>query len=124
MFKPHHILQAALVTLVASGCGGRYRTEEGLPPAGAEGYATVRVENENIRDMRIYVRPGATGTRFRLGTASGMETTTLKIPRAFVTGVTELVFEISPISGGGSEFSQRISVSPGDEIVLRIPSRY
>ena len=123
MFKSRHILQVALVTMAAASCGGSYRTEEGLPPADAQGYATVRIENENISDMRIYVRPNSTGSRFRLGTANGMETTTLKIPRSFVTGVTQLLFEISPISGGGSQFSQTITVNPGDEIVLRIPSR-
>ncbi|HEV8149739.1 MAG TPA: hypothetical protein VGP61_06095 [Gemmatimonadales bacterium] len=121
MLKPQHILQVALLAVVAAGCGGRYHTEEGLPPAGPEGYATVRVENDNMRDMRIYVRPGAGGQRYRLGTANAMEVTMLKIPRSFATGVTDLTFEISPLSGGGSQLSERITARPGEEIVLRIP---
>ena len=117
MFKSHHILCAAFTTLVLSGCGGQ-KPAETVP--GPEGYGTVRVENNNIRDMRIYVRPGAGGSRFRLGTANGLETTLLKIPRTMVTGVTELVFEITPIGGGGSSFSERITANAGEEIILRI----
>lgn len=123
MLKSFLVMQAALATLVAAGCGGRNRSDGLAPDAnlGPEGYGIVQVENQNIRDMRIYVRPGAGGSRFRLGTANGLETTRLKIPKTMVTGVTELVFEISPLGGGGSQFSQKITASPGEEIVLRIP---
>ena len=118
MPKSRFIVQAALATLIVAGCGGHNRTEASLGP---EGYGVVRVENQNIRDMRIYVRPGAGGARFRLGTANGLETTTLKIPRTMVTGVTELTFEVTPLGGGGSQFSQKITANPGEEIILRIP---
>jgi hypothetical protein len=116
MLKRYRVMQAALATLVVTGCSG----VKDVPPPGPEGYAVVRVENQNIRDMRIYVRPGGGGSRFRLGTANGLETTQLKIPRTMVTGVTDLVFEITPIGGGGSSFSERITAAPGEEIVLRI----
>ena len=119
MMKTHYFLTAALAGLVLTACGGN-RAQAAPEPGGAEGYATVRVENQNIRDMRIYVRPGAGGSRFRLGTASGMETTVLKIPRTWVTGITELTFEITPLGGGGSQFSEKITANPGEEIVLRI----
>jgi hypothetical protein len=117
MLKPQHLFQAALATLVVAGCGGNVSD---VPPPGPEGYAVVKVENQSIRDMRIYVRPGAGGSRFRLGTANGLETTMLKIPKSMVTGVTELVFEINPLGGGGSSFSEKITASPGEEILLRI----
>jgi hypothetical protein len=119
MMKTHYLLTAALAGLVVTACSGN-RAQAVPEPGGAEGYATVRVENQNIRDMRIYVRPGAGGSRFRLGTANGMETTVLKIPRTWVTGITELTFEITPLGGGGSQFSEKITANPGEEIVLRI----
>ena len=123
MLKSRLIMPVALAALLALGCGGRNRSDALAPDAnlGPEGYGVVQVENQNIRDMRIYVRPGAGGARFRLGTANGLETTRLKIPKTMVTGITELVFEISPLGGGGSQFSQKITAGPGEEIVLRIP---
>ena len=119
MLKTHYILTAALAGLTATACGG-YRAEPTPEPGGTAGYATVRVENQNIRDMRIYVRPGGGGSRFRLGTANALETTVLKIPKTWVTGITDLTFEITPLGGGGSSFSERITANPGEEIVLRI----
>jgi len=116
MLKSHNVLQAALAAVVLTGCGGSPRTET-VP--GPEGYGTVRIENQNIHDMRVYVRPGGGGARFRLGTAPALETTTLKIPKTMVAGITELVFEITPL-GGGSQFSEKVTVNQGDEIVLRI----
>lgn len=116
MFKSHPVLQAAILVIAMAGCGGN-RAESGLAP---DETATVQVENDDIRDMRIYVRPGAGGSRWRLGTATAMGTTSLKIPRTMVTGITELVFEIAPLGGGRSQFSQRITVNSGEQIVLRI----
>jgi len=119
MIKTYHILTAMFAGITVAACGGN--PPPAIPePGGAEGYATVRVENQNIRDMRIYVRPGAGGSRFRLGTANGMETTVLKIPKTWVTGITDLTFEITPLGGGGSSFSEKITANPGEEIVLRI----
>lgn len=106
----------ALLLGAALGCGGAPRTET-VP--GAEGYGTVQVENHNIRDMRVYLRPVGGGARYRLGTANALETTALKIPMTMIAGITELVFEVTPL-GGGSQFSERVTVNPGDEIVLRI----
>lgn len=117
MSKRIPIMQAALATLLVTGCGG---SSSEVPPPSPEGYANVRVENQSITDMRIYVRPGAGGSRFRLGTVSGLETAVLRIPRPMVTGVTELVFEIDPLGGGRSSFSERITAHPGEEILLRI----
>ena len=55
-----------------------------------------------------------------IGTANGLQATTLKIPRTLVTGVTDLTFEIVPIGGGRPSFSQKVTVSPGEQVVLRI----
>ena len=116
MLRTSHILSAATVILALAGCGGN-RAEAGLAPAG---YALVKVENNDISNMRIYVRQGPVGSRFRLGTAQGMQTTTFKIPQTMVNGVTELIFEIVPQGGGRSQFSQRVTVTSGEEVELRI----
>lgn len=116
MLKSRYLFAAAVASLVVAGCGGN-RAQAGLPPAG---YALVRVENNDISNMRIYVRQGPVGSRFRLGTAPGMQTSTFKIPQTMVNGVTELIFEITPQGGGRSQFSQRVTVASGEEIELRI----
>jgi len=114
---PSRILLPIVLAAVALGCGGnRLETDPG-----AGDFAAVRVENNSIRDVRIYVRPGAGGARFHLGRANGLQATGLRIPRTMVTGITELTFEIVPLSGGGSQFSEKITARPGEEIVLRIP---
>ena len=122
MFRPLVLLQTALAAAVFSGCGGSSPPPDldVDPNLGPEGYAIVSVENRSISDMRVYVRPGAGGARYRLGTATGLQTTSLKIPRPLVTGVTELTFEIVPMSGGRRAFSEKITARPGEEIVLRI----
>lgn len=116
MSRPMLIMQAALATLVAAGCGGSSQA----PPPSPEERATVRVENQSTLTMTVYVRPGAGGSRFRLGTVNGLETTVLPLPRTMVTGTTDLVFEIDPLGGTRNSFSERITAHPGEEIVLRI----
>jgi hypothetical protein len=107
------------VLLVAqlAACGGnRARTDT------SEGdYATVRVENNSTRDVRVYLRPGAGGARFHLGRANALQATGLRVPRTMVVGISELTFEIVPLAGGGSQFSEKVTVRPGEEILLRIP---
>jgi hypothetical protein len=117
MFKPRRIIQAALATFIVTACSGN---QGEAPPPSPEGYAALKVENNNVRDMRIYVRPGGGAARFRLGTANALQTTTLRIPKTMVTGVTDLTFEIQPLGGGGSQFSERVTAHPGEEILLRI----
>ena len=116
MLKIAALLTLSLLTVAAPGCGGN-RGYENLSPEEA---SVLRVENNNIRDMRVYLRPGAGGERFRIGTANGLTTTIMKLPRTMVTGVTQVVFELVPIGGGGRSFSEQITIHEGEEIVLRI----
>ena len=119
MFRPPLLLTAA-TALLAAGGGSPPPERDVDPNLGPEGYAVVRVDNRSISDMRVYVRPGAGGARYRLGTASGLRETVLKIPRSLVTGITELTFELTPMGGGRRAFSEKITAHPGEEIVLRI----
>ncbi len=116
MLKSRPILPAALLILLAVGCGGN-RTEA-TPSADAD--AIVRVENQSTLTMTIYVRPGGGGSRFRLGTVNGLETTPFKLPSNMVRGATDLVFEIDPLGSARNSFSERITARPGEEVVLRI----
>ena len=118
MFPTRQVFTTAFMALAVAACAGRNRAG---PPANPDDYTTVRVENDNFYAMRVYVRPGIGGQRIRLGTATGMQINTFKIPRTVVVGITQLAFEIDPIGGGGRSRSETITVNPGDEIVLRIP---
>jgi hypothetical protein len=81
----------------------------------------LRVENQAFNDMNIYVLRGA--QRVRLGTATGVSTTRLRIPSNLIFGPTPLAFYADPIGGNRTPVSQEITVSPGDEVTLTIPAR-
>lgn len=109
---------AGLGLAAVTGCS-RYKVDTNLPP---EETTSIRVENENISDMRISIRRAPSGATYRLGTARGAQTTSLSVPRSIITGVNEVTFEITPISGGMRTLTRTITISPGDTILLRIPA--
>ena len=114
------LLAAALATFAVAGCGSN-RTEAGLSPQATADTAILKVENDNITDMRIWIVRVPAGGEYPLGLARGSDVTRFRIPRSLVTGVSEVSFRIVPQGGGRSAFSQSITIGPGDEIVLRIP---
>jgi hypothetical protein len=81
----------------------------------------VRVDNQAFADMTIYAVRGS--QRLRLGLASGVSSTRLRIPNSLLFGSSVLAFIADPIGGGRLPVSQEITVSPGDEVVLLIPAR-
>ena len=114
------VVVAGLSIMAVTGCS-RNTVDTNLPP---EETTSIRVENENITDMRISIRRAPSGAAYRLGTARGAQTTSLAVPRSIITGVNEVTFEITPVSGGMRSFSRTITISPGDTILLRIPAVY
>lgn len=108
---------AGLGIAAVTGCS-RNTVNTNLPP---EEVTSVRVENESITDMRISIRRAPSAAVYRLGTAPGAQTTNLSVPRSIITGVNEVTFEITPLSGGMRTFTRTITISPGDTILLRIP---
>ena len=114
MSRARTIFSAGLLALVVAGCGGN-TAEAGLNPDNA---TTLRVENNGFSDMRIYVFQG--GQRVRLGTANGHQTSTFKLNKSLVPGITSLRFEAVPIGAQGSSVSEQITVTPGESITLRI----
>ncbi len=79
----------------------------------------VLVDNQAVLDMTIYALRGS--QRIRLGTATGLSRTRFTLPRGIVFGATSLRFLADPIGSSRTPVSQEITVSEGEEIVLRIP---
>lgn len=107
-------LGAAFAALALTACGG-HNTGPGIVP---DEPTVVRIENQRFNDMTIYVFQST--QRIRLGTANGLSTVSLKIPRSVMAGITTLRFLAVPIGGRGAEVSEEITVNPGEELVLRI----
>jgi hypothetical protein len=79
----------------------------------------VVVDNQAFPDMNIYVLEG--GRRVRLGTANGNTKTTFTLPKYLVRTLTSIRFLADPIGSNRTPVSDEITVSPGDEVTLRIP---
>ena len=114
MQRPETMVLSALAALVLA-CGG------GSPADGAapEQRTVLRIENDNFSDMRIYVWRNS--QRIRIGIATAKSVTTIPLNRTIVVGIQTLRFEADPIGGRTSAVSEQITVTPGEEIVLRIP---
>ncbi len=104
-------------TVPLLGCAMNKNTDEAAEPV-APTY--LRVENHAFLDMTIFVYRSS--QRIRLGTATGNATSRLRIPNDLIFGSTPLRFQADPIGGSRQSVSQEISVSPGDEVIMMIPS--
>lgn len=105
---------AALVPVLAGGCGSAAQTGEPQPRT------TLEVDNQASLDMTIYViRSG--GNRERLGTSTAHTRMTFTIPARLMFGLTPLRFQADPIGSDRAPVSQEITVSPGDNVRLIIP---
>lgn len=80
---------------------------------------TVRVENQNILDMTVYILRGS--QRLRLGMVTGLTTREFVIPKNLILGATSLRFLADPIGSRHMPVSQEILMSPGDKIEIVIP---
>lgn len=85
-------------------------------PANAE--TTLVVRNDNYLDYNIYLIQGS--QRVRIGQARGLSTTRMRIPSQYVFGVSVLQFMGDPVGGTSTPVSERINVTPGDEVHLQI----
>ncbi len=116
MSRARIAFSASLLALVIAGCGGH--NTAGEPRIIPDTPTVLKVENNRFNDMRIYVYQG--GQRVRVGTAGGKQTSTFKLAKSLVFNGSRLRFEAVPIGGQGSSVSEEISVSPGEEITIRI----
>lgn len=108
-------LSVALVAGIALGCG-RNRVQTEIDPDAA---TQLVVDNQSFPDMTIYVIEGA--RRVRLGLAGGNTKTKFTLPKYLVRTLTSVRFQADPIGSARAPISDEITVSPGDEVVLRIP---
>jgi hypothetical protein len=76
------------------------------------------VQNDSYLDHNIYLLQGL--QRVRIGTARGLARSRFVIPQQYVFGVSALQFLADPIGGRVTPVSERINVSPGDEVHLQI----
>ncbi len=104
---------AALGASLAACASNRYRNPEG------QEVTTLVVNNQNWLEHNIYLLYG--GQRIRLGTARSETRTRLVIPAQYVFGATSLQFLADPIGSRVEPISDKIVVSPGDEVELTIP---
>ena len=106
------VLALCVIAAACASAGQRAETAKGED-------TTVLVDNMQVLDMNIYLVRG--GQRVRLGTATGLSKTVLKIPRGIVFGATALQFIADPIGGARLPITETITVVEGDEVGLRIP---
>ena len=97
-----------------------------LPACASTGANTVTredtylvVDNQSLLDHTIYVIRGS--QRLRVGQASGLSRTRLRLPYGVMSGITTLRFIADPIGGNRTPMSEEITVQEGDEVGLRIP---
>lgn len=112
---------APLVLMLLAACASAGQNAQDGPVVGDRQEASLVVENQSTSDMRIYAI--VSGQRVRLGSVTGLQTQTLEIPSQLVGGGRELAFEADPLAGQQSATSFSIYVTPGQQVVMRIPSR-
>lgn len=106
---------AACAHTSSSGAGGMAVPEE---------VTTLKVDNQGSLDMDVYVVRAPAGQKIRLGTATAVSVTTMKIPADVLIGAnTSLRFIADPIGGLRPSISSSILVTRGDEVTLQIPPR-
>ncbi len=108
-----HLTVLIGLTVALSGCASK-RTATNTP----EEQTILVVRNDSYLDHNVYLLQGS--QRIRMGTARGLATSRFTIPRQYVFGVSQLQFLADPIGGNVTPVSERISVSPGDEVHLQI----
>ena len=106
-------LLALVAALLLGGCASIAGEPE---PA----YATLVVENDNTSTVNVYAL--RSGSRFRLGTVTGLGTEEFPLRRHMLGTAGDLQLLIDPIGSRRNYPSQRIVVSEGDVIELRVSS--
>ena len=115
MRRTLHLTVLLGLSLALAGCASRRSAPTNTT---TQEETLLVVKNDSYLDHNIYLLQGL--QRIRMGTARGLATTRLTIPRQYVFGVSALQFLADPIGGNVTPGSERINVSPGDEVQLVI----
>jgi hypothetical protein len=113
-------LLVTLSLVVALAACAKNPAPDDAPPAGngsANQSAAVRVTNRNFYDMNLFVV--RFGQRLRLGTVTGNSTRTFELPAAWATNG-PVRFLAAPIGSTGREYTEELTVQPGDVVGLTI----
>lgn len=103
------------VTAAATACAPRTVNDE----IDMDATATVRVDNQALLDVNIYVL--RSGQRTRLGTVTALSTRTFPLPASLVGTSVTVQFRAEFIGSSRAPVSENVVVWAGDEIELRIP---
>ena len=104
----------AAVLVMVSAC----THSPGVQQTQSQAPAILRVDNQGVLDMTVYVFRGA--ERVRLGIAQGLKATDLPIPSYILSGPATLRFVGDPIGSNRNSVSDEIGVSPGDTVTWTI----
>ena len=114
MRRTMHLTVLLGLSLALAGGGGRPTASTTTP----DEQTVLVVKNDSYLDHNVYLLQGL--QRVRMGTARGLATSKFNIPRQYVFGVSSLQFLADPIGSNVTPISERINVSPGDEVHLLI----
>jgi hypothetical protein len=103
------------LALAAVACSRSSGGENVVP----SGEAMLRVDNQDVMDMNVYVIRSE--QRVRLGTVPGLSQRVLKIPPALLGAGGSLQFLADPIGGTHTPVSEVMYVQPGEVVELVIP---
>lgn len=110
------IMLIALLALGTAFCSRRAGPDVAEPA----GETTLIVENHSTLQVTVYVLRNS--QRVRLGIATGLTTTRLRIPDNILFGPTPLRFELDPLASRQTPITEQITVVPGETVTLRVPS--
>jgi hypothetical protein len=88
-------------------------------PVNPNAEVAVTVDNQNFADMNVYLVHN--GQRVRLGMVPGLSTSILMVRPELIGLSSEVQFVVHPIGGRGNDYSERMTVHPGDVIQVTIP---
>ena len=114
MRRTMHLTVLLGLSLALAGCGGKRNATTTTP----DEQTVLVVKNDSYLDHNVYLLQGL--QRVRMGTARGLATSKFTIPRQYVFGASSLQFLADPIGSNVTPISERITVSPGDEVHLVI----
>ncbi len=109
---------AALLLLVAAACGPSQPPRD--PGPAARG-ATVKVQNDALLDMNIFVVQSS-GARMRLGLVNSLSNAVFRIPGSAVGLGQQLRFLVDPVGNQRTATSFELYVRPDQQVTLTIPS--
>lgn len=111
-------LLAALVAPQQANAQAPEETTEAVTQVAQDGRVTLRLENHNWQDVRVYAISGSLARR--IGTVTGLTTEEFTLPRDMNVTVHDFQIAISPIGMRGVHYSPRIVLNPGDRIQYRV----